>query len=117
MRIDNLEQRLREARKLRVDLQLHPGRQERGAFKQPLDVRICDLEGVHAEPTRDLRKLLGELRAHLAEMSQLALVVLQEAGIHYVTRDGARSATSTCPVSRSISVRSISSSGSGCAQS
>ena len=33
-------------------------------------------------------KLLGELGAHLAQVLQLEVVVLQQAGIHHATRDG-----------------------------
>ena len=117
MRIDDLEQRLGEARKLGVELELHARRQKPDAFEQPLDVGIGDLQPVHAEPGGDLRKLLGELGAHLAQMLQLEVVVLEQARIHHATRDGARSAIWTFPVSRSISVRTRNSSGTGCAQS
>ncbi len=105
MRIDDFEQRLGEARKLGVDLQLDARGEKGGPLDQPLDVRVRHLESAHAEPRGNLRKLLRKLRAHLAEMSELALVVVQQTGIHYTARVGARSATSTCPVSRSISVR------------
>ena len=117
VRVDDLEQRLGEARELGVDLQLHPRRHEAGAFEQPLHVRVGHLEAAHAEPGGDLRELLGELAAHLAKMLKLEVVVVEETGIHYATRVGARSATSTCPVSRSISVRTSRSMGIGCAQS
>ena len=39
MRIDDLEQRLREARELGVELQMNARGQEADAFDQPLDVR------------------------------------------------------------------------------
>ena len=117
VRVDDFEQRLREARELGVELQLHARGQKPDAFEQPLDVGIGHLQPVHAEPGGDLRELLGELRAHLAQVLQLEVVVLQEARIHHATRDGARSAICTLPVSRSNSVRTRNSSGTGCAQS
>ena len=44
MRIDHLEQRLREARELGFELELHARGQEREAFEQPLDIRVGDFE-------------------------------------------------------------------------
>ncbi len=117
MRIDDLEQRLREAREFGVELELHARRQKSDAFEQPLDVGIVHLQPVHPEPGRNLRKLLGELGARLAQVLQLEVVVLKEARVHHATRDGARSAICTFPVSRSNSVRTRNSSGTGCAQS
>ncbi len=119
VRVHHLEQRLREARELGVELELHARGHEADAFEQALDVRIGHLQPVHPQPRRNARKLLRELRAHLAQMLQLEVVVLKEPGVHvlYTTREeGMRSAISTLPVSRSISVRTSSSSGTGCAQ-
>src|SRR5258705_386255 len=95
VRVDDLEQRLREARELGIELQLDARGEEAEALEQPLDVGVGDLEAVHAEPRGNLRKLLRELRAHLAEMLQLEVVVLQQPRIHQATRVGARSAIST----------------------
>ena len=63
-------------------------------------------------------KLLRELRAHLAQVLQLEVVVLQQARVHSGHPRRRRDPRSrTLPVSRSISVRTSSSSGTGCAQS
>jgi hypothetical protein len=117
VRVDDVEQRLGKAREFGVELELDARRQKRNPFDQPLDVGVGDLEAVHAETRRDLRTLLGELGAHLTQVLQLDVVVLEEARIHYAPRVGSRSAICTFPVSRSISVRTSSSSGTGCAQS
>jgi len=116
VRVDDFEQRLREPGKLGVDLQLHARREKADAFEQPLDVGIVHREAVHAEPGRDLRKLLGEFGAGLAQVVQLEVVVLQQAGIHHPTCAELRSVTWTLPVSRSISVRTRNSIGTGWAQ-
>ena len=117
MRVDDLEQRLGEARELGVELEVHARRQEPDAFEQPLDVRVGDLEAVHAEPAGDLGKLARELGARLPKVLQLEVVVPEQAGVHYSTRGGTRSAICTFPVSRSNSVRARNSSGTGWAHS
>src|SRR4029450_376742 len=116
MGIDDLEERLCEARELRVDLELHARRQEGDAFEQSFDVGIRHFEPVHPQPRRNFRKLLRELRTRLAQVLQLQVVVLEEARIHHATRGGElRSVMRTVPVSRSKSVRTRNSSGTGCA--
>ena len=117
VRVDDLEQRLGEARELRLHLELNAGREEGDPFEQPLDVRIRHLEAGHPQPGGDLRELLGELGTHLAQVLQFSVVVPEQARVHYFTREETRSAISTLPVSRSISVRTSSSSGIGCAHS
>ena len=117
MRVNDFEQRLCEAGELGVELQLDASREKRKAFQQALDVGVRDLDAAHAEPSRHLRKLLRELRTHLADMLQLEVVVPEEPRIHQTARACIRSAISTLPVSRSISVLTRSSSGTGCAQS
>ena len=87
MRIDDVEQRLREAGELGVELELHARGEKGDALEEPLDVGIGDLEAVHAEPGRDLGKLLRELRAHFAEVLQLDVVVLEQPRIHHALRD------------------------------
>ena len=116
MRVDDLEQCLRETGKLGVDLQLHARGQKPDAFEQPLDVGIVHGQTVHAEPGRDLGELFGELGARLPQMLQLQVVILEETRIHHATRDVLRSVSWTFPVSRSISVRTRNSSGTGSAQ-
>src|SRR5690606_40001775 len=87
VRIDELEQMLREARELGLELQLHARSEERESLEEPLDIRVRDLRrAVDAEAAGDLRILLGELRAHLAKVVQLALVVAQKARIHSAHR-------------------------------
>ena len=51
-------------------------------LEQPLDVRVGALEGLEAQAGRDLRILLRELGAHLPQVLELAVVVLEQARIH-----------------------------------
>ena len=60
--IDDLEKRLREPRELGVELQLHAGGEKRGAFEQPLHVRIGNLEPAHAEARGNLGELPAQTR-------------------------------------------------------
>ncbi len=80
--IDRFEQVLHEARLLGFDLQLDARRHEGKAFEQPLDIRVGDLDAVHRQARRDLRKLVRELRAHLAQVAELVVVVAQQARVH-----------------------------------
>jgi len=73
---------LREARELGVDLEVDARRHEREALEQPLDVRIGALERLQPQPARDLRELARELGAHLADVVELAVVVLEQPRIH-----------------------------------
>ncbi len=104
MRIDHLEQVLREARELGVDLELHACGEKREPLEEPFDIGIGTLEAVEPQASRDLRKLLRELPAHLAHVLQLAVVVVQNPWIHQPGLCRVLSATVTLPVSRSISV-------------
>ena len=104
--------------KLGVELQLHARGEKRHAFEQPLHIGIGDFQPVHPEPGGNLRKLLGEFGAGFPQVLQLEVVVLKKARIHQETRAGeTRSVIRTFPVSRSKSVRTRNSSGTGCAQS
>jgi hypothetical protein len=61
MRIDHLQQRLREGREFRFQLELDTRRQEGEAFQQPLDIGIGHLGAAEIEPGGDLGKFGGEL--------------------------------------------------------
>ena len=133
LRIDHFQQPLRKARELCVETQLHTRRHEGHALEQALDVRVGHFDAVHPESIGDLRKLTSELRAHLAQMLEFLVVVAQQPWIHVVPvsmtpgssrpvgdslqRHQFASSTCTCPLSRSNSVRSSISSGTGCAHS
>ena len=80
--IDDLEQALGEARKLGVELELHPRGEEAGALEQPLDVGVGHLDAVDAEAGRDLGELAREFGAHLVQVLQFLVVVAQQARIH-----------------------------------
>jgi len=51
-------------------------------FEQALDIWVGDLEPDHAQSGGDLWKLLGEFRAHLVQVLQFEVVVLQEPRVH-----------------------------------
>src|SRR5262249_4950298 len=61
--------------KLVVQLVMHPSGEERHALEQPLHVRILAAIGLELEPACDLRVPLRELRAGLAQVAELPLVV------------------------------------------
>ena len=82
LRVDDLQQPLREARELGVELQLDAAGQEREAFEQAFDVGVGDLQALDAQPGSDLRELLRELGAHLAQMAQFLVVVAEQARVH-----------------------------------
>ncbi len=80
-----------------MELELNARGEKRDALDEPLHIGIGNLETVHAEPRRNLGKLLREFCAHLAQMLQLDVVVLQQARIHHATRAAVRSAIWTTP--------------------
>ncbi len=116
VRVDDLEQPLREARELRVHLELYPCREERGTFEEALDVGIGDLDALHAEASRDLGKLLPEFRAELPEVAEFAVEVVEEPRVHQPAGPVC-SCSTTSPLSRSRLDRRRSSSGYGIAHS
>ena len=82
MRVDHLQQRLREGRELRLHLHLDAGGQEREALQQALDIGVGDLGAADAEPGRDLGELGRELAAHVAHEGEFRLVQPQQARVH-----------------------------------
>ena len=82
LRIDDLQQALREARELGVDLELDAAGQKRKPLQQPFDIGVGDLEAFETEPRRDLGKLLRELGPHLAQVAQFLVVVAQQPRVH-----------------------------------
>jgi hypothetical protein len=82
VRVHHVQQVLREAGKLGVDLELDAGGEKGKRFQQALDVGIGAFERLDAEPAGDLGKLLRELLPGLADVLQLAVVVVEEARIH-----------------------------------
>ena len=79
---NEVEQALREPRKLRVELQLHARGEKREALEQPFDVRVGNFDAFHAQPAGDLRELAREFRTHLADVLELAVVVSEESRVH-----------------------------------
>ena len=77
-----LEQMLREARELRVDLELHARGEEREALEQTLHVWIGALDAFHAKTGGDLGIFLGELRADFAQVLQFAVVAVEQSSVH-----------------------------------
>src|SRR5438094_588943 len=80
--VDDLEQALCETRELSIELELHPSGQKCGAFEQPLHIGVRNFDSAHAEPPRDLGKLLGKLGPHFSKMRELLVVMADESWIH-----------------------------------
>ncbi len=107
MRVDRLEDVLREARELGVELELESRGLEGEAFQQPLDVRVGrPFLGVlgEGEPARDLRELMRELGPGLTQVVKFAFVESQQPLVHRAYPSPAWSVTLKAPVSRSTSV-------------
>src|SRR3954454_25153526 len=85
MRIQNVQQSFRNLRELIVQLVMHSAAEKCERLDQALHMRV--LAGIRLEhqPAGDLRVLLPELRRHLADESQLALVV----GEQFVSHESA----------------------------
>ena len=82
VRVEDVEERLRDLGVLVVDLEPDPARQEGERLDEPLDVRVVALVGLEGEPPGDLRVGLRELRPQPADEAQLALVVAEELVAH-----------------------------------
>ena len=67
---------------LGLELELDARGQEGKPLEQTLDVGIGDLHPFHAEARGDLRELLRELGADLAQMGELVAVETEQARIH-----------------------------------
>ena len=80
--VEHFEQALREARKLRVQLDLHARRQEAEGLDQALHIRVVDLGAVQPQAARDLRVRGGEFAGGLAHVDQLFVVVVEKVGVH-----------------------------------
>ena len=79
VRIDHLQQRLREGRELRLQLELDARGEQREAFEQPLDIGIGDIEAAEVQTRGDLRELAGEFPAGLAHERELGFVMIAAA--------------------------------------
>ena len=77
MREHGFQEGLGETGELRVHLELHARGQKGEALQQALHVGIGALEAFQPQPARNLRVLLGELAAHLTDVLQFAVDVLQ----------------------------------------
>ena len=82
VRTHQAEELLREAGKLPVELQVHPGREERETLEEPLDVGVGALERVEPEAPRDLGKVARELASELPQIAELAVVILEQSRVH-----------------------------------
>jgi tripartite-type tricarboxylate transporter receptor subunit TctC len=105
LRANGLQDVLRQARELRVQLQVDARREKREPLEQALDVRVGALEARQPETRGDLGILLRVLRPHLAHELQFPLVVAQQARVHQLDSRIPKSASVTWPVSRSSRVR------------
>ena len=82
MRVDDAQQRLGDLRELVIDLEVDTGGEERERLQQPFDVGIFAFVRLEVQARRDLRILLGKLRAHPAQEAELAFVVQQQFVAH-----------------------------------
>ncbi|MDR8727112.1 hypothetical protein FEQ05_03445 [Burkholderia pseudomultivorans] len=82
VRVDDLEQPFREARKLRIELDLHARGHEAERFDQALDIRVRHFAGLHAEPPCDLRMRMRELGGELAHVNEFLVVVVEQSRVH-----------------------------------
>ena len=73
MRIEHLQQALRQLREIVVELAVDAGGDEGEALQQPLDVRIVGGFAGQAQPAGDLRMLLGEFAGQLAQIASSRL--------------------------------------------
>ena len=73
-----------ELRELVLELELHPGGQEGGAFQEPGDHRVHPLCDEPAKALGDAGILLRELARLLPEQCQLAIVQVEEFPVHCV---------------------------------
>ena len=76
--IDHLQQRLREGRKLRLQLELDARGEQREALEQPFDIGIGDIEASQIQTRGNLRELAREFPAGLAHKRQLGFVVVEQ---------------------------------------
>ncbi|SUY26623.1 Uncharacterised protein [Burkholderia oklahomensis] len=82
VRIKHFQQPAREARELRVELDLHARGHEAERLDQPFDVRIGHFARLHAKAPRDLRVRLRELGGELAHVDQFLVVVVEQSRVH-----------------------------------
>ncbi|MNT52018.1 hypothetical protein D3C72_1890200 [compost metagenome] len=83
--VDEFEQALGKSGELGIHLQLDTARQQCKAFQQPLDEGVGHLHPLYSQASGDLGMLLRELLPQLAHIGQLAVVVIQQAGIHQLS--------------------------------
>src|SRR4051812_19488420 len=70
MRIQNVEQRCRDLRKLGIQFTLNAAGQECKGFDEPFDMRIGRMAILQLKTVRHHWILPGELTAHLAQISE-----------------------------------------------
>ena len=71
-----------EIGELVLELELHPGGQERGALEKSGDHRIGGVADKPAEPLGDARIVFSEFGRLLAQDRELLIVELQELAVH-----------------------------------
>ncbi|MPM83396.1 hypothetical protein SDC9_130460 [bioreactor metagenome] len=100
VRVDQLQQTLRETRKLRVHLELNAPRQQGETFQQPLHIRVGHLQALHAQTAGDLGMFLRKLLAQFADVGQFAVVIVEQTRVHQLSPIWSSKVTE--PVSRSM---------------
>jgi len=78
MRVQNIKQRLGDLRKVVVDPQVNPRRQQRKRLQHPFRMRIFAAIRLQHQARCNLRILVRELRSNLAQECELALVIISQ---------------------------------------
>ena len=78
MRVEDVQQRLGDQRKVIVNAQMNTRGKQREGFQHALDVGIFAAIGFEQQTRRDLRVLVGELSSNLAQESEFALVIISQ---------------------------------------
>jgi hypothetical protein len=76
MRIKNIEQGLRYLRKIIIYFFMYPAADKRKGFDESLGMRVFTAVGLEEEPAGNLGVGSGEVRRHLTNVCQFALIVL-----------------------------------------
>lgn len=78
MRVQHLEERLDDFRKLVIEFLVHARRQERERLDQALGMRVLAVVALNQQSRSDLRILSGKFLAQKAQVREFLLVIGQQ---------------------------------------